>query len=56
MDPELAKKRKTAYLRRHKANEDWTNPRTAGTLSKYILWNKPTIEESINSYKKKFNL
>jgi hypothetical protein len=56
MDPELAKKRKTAYLKRHKANEDWTNPRTAGTLSKYILWNKPTIEESINSYKKKFNL
>jgi hypothetical protein len=56
MDPNLAKKRKAAYLKRHKANEDWTNPRTAGTLSKYILWNKPTIEESIDNYIKHFNM
>jgi hypothetical protein len=28
---------------------------TAGTLALYILWNKPTIKESIKDYKKKFN-
>jgi len=29
--------RKKAYLRRHKKNEDWTDPKSAGTLAKYIL-------------------
>ena len=50
------KKRKTAYLRRHRKNEDWTNPRTAGALSRYILWNKPTIEQSIKDFEKRFNV
>jgi hypothetical protein len=27
-----------------------------GTLALYILWNKPTLQESIKDYKKKFNL
>ena len=49
-------KRKTAYLRRHKKNEDWTNPRTAGALSRFILWNKPSIEESIKDFEKRFNV
>ena len=48
--------RKKKYLERHKKNEDWNNYKTAGSLSKHILWNKPTIEASIKDYKKKFNL
>ena len=50
-DPE----RKQRYINRHKKNEDWNDPMTAGTLALYILWNKPTIKESIKDYKKKFN-
>lgn len=49
-------KRKNNYINRHKINEDWTDPMTAGALSRYILWNKPTLEASINDYKKRFNL
>ena len=29
---------------------------TAGSLSRYILWNKPTLKGSISDYRKRFNL
>lgn len=48
-------KRKQKYLSRHK-NEDWNNPVSAGTLARYILWNKKTLTASINDYKKKFRI
>lgn len=48
--------RKDNYLARHKANEDWNDPMTAGALSRWILWNKPTLQASIADYKKRFNL
>ena len=48
--------RKKRYINRHKKNENWNDPMTAGTLSKYILWNKPTLQGSIADYKKRFNL
>jgi hypothetical protein len=51
-DPE----RKNLYLVRHKKNEDWTDPLTAGALSRWILWNKPTLKASIDDFKKRFNL
>jgi len=48
--------RKQRYLDRHKANENWNDYMSAGSLSRYILWNLPTLSASISSYKKKFNL
>lgn len=48
--------RKQRYLARHKKNEDWSNPTTAGSLSRYILWNKTTIASSVEDFKKKFSL
>ena len=48
--------RKKRYLDRHRARENWTVPDTAGSLARWILWNKPTLKESITDYKKKFNL
>lgn len=49
-------KRKQRYIDRHKGKEDWNDPTTAGSLSRYILWNKPSLRDSIASYKKRFNL
>jgi len=49
-------KRKKRYLSRHKKRENWNNYMTAGSLSRWILWNKPTLRESIEDYKKKFKL
>jgi len=47
---------KKRYLARHKANENWDNPKSAGALSRWILWNKPTLSASISDFKKRFNL
>jgi hypothetical protein len=49
-------RKKASYLKRHKVREDFDNPRTAGALSRWILWNKPTIEESIQYYRQRFNM
>lgn len=51
-----ADSKKKAYIARHKVNEDFEDPLTAGALSRWILWNKSTLEASIQDYKKRFNL
>ena len=48
--------RRNRYLRRHRLREDWNNPRTPGALSRYILWNKPTLDASIADYVKRFHM
>jgi len=48
--------RQMNYLSRHRANENWNDYKSAGALSRWILWNKPTIAESLKDYKKHFNL
>ncbi len=48
--------KKKAYLARHRVNEDWATPYNAGSLSRWILWNKKTFTESVNDFKKRFNL
>lgn len=47
---------KRAWIARHKVREDWNNPITAGALSRWLLWNKPSLDASIKDYKNKFNL
>lgn len=48
--------RKERYINRHEKNEDWSDLTKAGTWSRYILWNKRTIQESIRDMKKKFGI
>lgn len=48
--------RRERYLTRHRNNENWKNPFTAGALSRWILWNKPTLAASIRDYKQRFGL
>jgi hypothetical protein len=55
-DPTLAKQKKESYLARHRVNEDWNDVTSAGSLSRWILWNKPTIEASVKDFKNRFNL
>lgn len=49
-------KKKENYLKRHEKNEDWNDYKSAGSLSRFLLWNLPTIEESFEDYKKRFKL
>ena len=48
--------RKELYISRHKKNENWNDPLTAGFWSRWLLWNKPTIKASMIDIKKRFNL
>ena len=47
--------RKKRYISRHK-NENWNNYMTAGSLSRYVLWEKPNLKDSMKYYANKFNL
>lgn len=47
-------KRKNSYLKRHAPRENWNDPKSAGALSRWILWNETTIEKSLRDYKKRF--
>ena len=49
-DPE----RKQRYLNRHRKNEEWTDHTTASFYATNILWNKPTITESIKDTNNRF--
>jgi hypothetical protein len=46
--------RKMSYIARHEAREDWSNPMTAGTLSKFLLWNKTSLSASYKDFRSKF--
>jgi len=49
-------KQKKAYLARHRAREYWDDPMTPGALSRWLLWNKPTLHASILDFKKRFSI
>lgn len=51
-DPERMRR----YRARHQKRENWNDPRTAGSLSLYVLWNKPSLKASISDFKRKFKL
>jgi len=48
--------RKERYINRHEKHENYNKDgiKTAGFLSRYILWNKKTIEESIKFLNNKY--
>ena len=48
--------RKRLYIIRHSANENWNDIRTAGFWSKHLLWNKPTLSQSIRDIEHTFGI
>ena len=46
--------RKKRYINRHKKNENWSDPKTAGFYAKHVLWSKPTLQASVADLKKHF--
>ena len=48
------KERRERYINRHKKRENWTDPNTAGFYAKNILWNKPSIKESVKDMNQKY--
>jgi hypothetical protein len=49
--------KRQAYIKRHRVNENWNDYKSAGTLSRFILWgDSKDIQKNIVAYKKKFGL
>jgi hypothetical protein len=51
-----SEERKDSYIARHSARENFNDPTTAGSLARWLLWNKPTLEASLRDFKSRFNL
>ena len=47
---------KNKYQKRHSKDLETNDPTRAGYLSMFLLWNKPTMHESISDYKRRFNM
>ncbi len=52
----LSEERKRRYIQRHKARENWNDPTSAGSLSRWVLWEKPSFSEGVKSFKQRFHL
>lgn len=51
------KDQRSRYLKRHRRNENWNDPTSAGALSRWILWGDSTSRATnISSFKRRFNL
>ena len=49
--------RRARYLKRHSGmGEKWSQPDTAGALSRWILWNKPTFKASLADFRRRFRV
>lgn len=48
--------RKQNYISRHKSRENWSDPTSAGALSRFLLWSEPTFKSALAKYKKHFNI
>lgn len=50
--------KKRLYLARHKPRENWTKGglKSAGFWSRWLLWNKPTVKQSIQDIENRFDV
>lgn len=55
-DTKVARQKRRQYIRRHAVAEDWLDPTAAGTLSRYILWEKPTVRQALTAFKRRFGV
>ena len=57
MNPNKTEKDRKNYIARHRVNENFNNPMTAGSLSRHLLWGDTrSINKNVASFKIKFKL
>ena len=55
IDGNRTEKERENYIKRHSVRENFNNPKTAGSLSKWILWgDSKSIDKNYNDFIKKF--
>ena len=50
------RKRRASYRRRHATDLDTGDPTRAGYLSYFLLWGKPTLEASVQDYRRRLRV
>jgi hypothetical protein len=51
------KLRRENYLSRHRSREAWSNPQSAGALSRWLLWGDSTsLQTNLSAFKRRFSL
>ena len=48
--------RKKLYIKRHEKRENWDDLMNAGSWSRWLLWEKPSLQEAIKNMEKKFKI
>jgi hypothetical protein len=48
--------RKRLYIIRHQTREDWNDIKTPGFWSRWLIWNLPTLSQSIRDTEKRFGI
>jgi len=55
IDGNRSEKERQNYISRHDVRENFNNPKTAGSLSRWILWgDSKSLNKNHNDYMKKF--
>lgn len=53
----IADEKRKLYLARHEKNENWSDPISAGALSRYLLWGQSSsLKQNIIDFKNRFKL
>ena len=47
--------KRRGYIARHGATQDWSRPDTAGSLSRFLLWEHTSPHEAIEAYAKRYS-
>jgi len=57
VDRRLAYQKRQQYIARHsKGAERWSDPLSPGALSRYLLWEKPSLSAAIKAFKSRFQV
>lgn len=49
-------RRKQMYITRHQSRENWSDMFTPGFWSRWLLWEKPSLAQSISFVERKFRV
>lgn len=57
LNPNKTTADRTAYIARHRVNENWSDPTSPGALSRYILWGSSrSWRTNMAAFKRRFKL
>lgn len=57
LNKDKTEKDKVNYKKRHSKNENWSDPMSAGSLSRHLLWgDSRELKTNISAFKNKFKI